>query len=60
MNDEVRHAAESMARQRVYRLLVLDDRDNKKRVGVVSLGDLLREGREDLATHTARHIAEAA
>lgn len=42
--DDIERAAESMYEQQVYRLLVLDNPQNKKMRGVVSLGDIARCG----------------
>jgi CBS domain-containing protein len=39
--DDVAAAAQSMRKQQVYRLVVLDNRDNKKLCGVISLGDIV-------------------
>lgn len=58
--DSLEAAAESMARQQIYRLVVLDDPDHKQLAGVVSMGDILRNDAQDLAGRAARRIAEAA
>jgi CBS domain-containing protein len=59
-DDDVDQAAGSMADQQVYRLIVLDDRDSKRLAGVISLGDLHREDRPDVAARVAQHIEGAA
>jgi CBS domain-containing protein len=56
--DDVEDAAKSMRDQQVYRLVVLDNRDNKKLCGVVSLGDILRHKQRSLAEKTAEAIVE--
>jgi CBS domain-containing protein len=56
MDDDITDAARSMQKQRVYRLVVLDNRDNKKLCGVVSLGDILRHDQPALAARTAEAI----
>lgn len=56
--DDIGDAAESMAREKVYRLLVLDDAESKNLVGVVTLNDIMRHGKEDLARRVSRVIAE--
>lgn len=57
-DDSVEDAARSMREQQVYRLVVLDSRDSKRLCGVVSLGDVLRHDREDLAGDAAKGIAD--
>lgn len=54
--DDVADAAKSMRKQQVYRLIVLDNRDNKKLCGVISLGDVLRHKQSELAEQTAEAI----
>lgn len=54
--DDVTDAAQSMRKRQVYRLIVLDDRDNKKLCGVISLGDILRHKQSELAEKTAEAI----
>ena len=56
-DDSVEDAAESMRRQQVYRLIVLDSRESKRLKGVVSLGDLVRHDREHLGGEAARDIS---
>lgn len=55
-NDDINTAANSMRDQKVYRLMVLDDSESKQLVGVVTLGDIVRNGREGLAEDVARDI----
>ena len=55
-DDDVTDAAQRMQKQQVYRLVVLDSRDNKKLCGVVSLGDILRHDQPALAARTAEAI----
>jgi signal-transduction protein with cAMP-binding, CBS, and nucleotidyltransferase domain len=54
--DDVANAAKRMRDQQVYRLVVLDNRDNKKLCGVISLGDILRHKQGQLAEKTAEAI----
>jgi len=55
-NDDIVDAARSMQKQQVHRLVVLDNRENKKICGVVSLGDILRHDQPALAARTAEAI----
>jgi CBS domain-containing protein len=55
-DDDVKQAAERMRSKQVYRLIVLDDRENKKLCGVISLGDIMRHDQSALAGETARGI----
>jgi len=56
--DSVEEAAENMRNQQVYRLIVLNDEDNKRLCGVISLGDIVRHDREKLGGEAARDITE--
>jgi CBS domain-containing protein len=58
--DDIEKAAESMRDQRVYRLIVLNNPDEKKLCGILSLGDLQRHELQDVANRTAKKIAESA
>lgn len=58
--DDIEDAAQSMREQQVYRLVVLDSRDNKKLCGVISLGDILRHRNRGLAAKTAENIVARA
>lgn len=59
--DDVRDAAYSMREKQVYRLIVLDNKENKKLCGIVSLGDILSHPENaELAGDTARSIRSAA
>jgi len=55
--DDLESAAQSMQDQQVYRLIVLDDEENKHLAGIISLGDIVRHGQQDLAARTAQGIA---
>jgi predicted transcriptional regulator len=55
-DDDVQQAAERMRQKQVYRLVVLDSRENKKLCGVISLGDIMRHDQPELAARTARGI----
>lgn len=54
--DGVVTAARSMQSEQVYRLIVLNNRDDKKLSGIVSLGDIMREGQSSLAAEAAEAI----
>lgn len=56
--DSVESAADNMRHQQVYRLIVLNNREEKRMCGVVSLGDVVRHDRERLGGDTARGISE--
>lgn len=58
--DDVEEAAQSMRDQHVYRLIVLDNPQDKRLCGVVSLGDLMRHNQEQIATQAAKSITSAA
>lgn len=55
--DPVEKAAESMRENQVYRLIVLDDRDNMQMRGIVSLNDIVEQNKEQLGGKTARSIS---
>jgi|SRR5690554_820578 len=55
--DPVEKAAESMRENHVYRLVVLDDRDNMRIRGIVSLNDIVHQNKEQLGGETARGIS---
>lgn len=41
--DSIEKAAQDMGKLQVHRLIVLDNRENKKMVGIISIGDIARE-----------------
>jgi CBS domain-containing protein len=56
-DDDVKQAAEKMANEQIRRLIVVDE--NKKLVGVVSLGDLATDTRRDgLKADTLEEISK--
>jgi CBS domain-containing protein len=55
-DDEIEEAAKSMQEQQVYRLVVLESRDDKKLCGIITLGDILRHQQPTLAAKTAEKI----
>ncbi len=60
-DDSVEEAAKSMREQQVYRLVVLNNSAEKRLRGIVSLGDISREGQHDaLVGETAEEICKAA
>lgn len=55
--DDIAVAATSMHDQQIYRLVVLDNENDKKLCGVVSLNDIVRHDAEGLAARVAHGIA---
>lgn len=58
--DSLEEATERMQKQQVYRLVVLNNPDQKQLRGVISLGDILRHREAQLAEKTAEAIASKA
>jgi CBS domain-containing protein len=56
--DSLETAARIMAREQVYRLLVLEDENDKRLCGVISLNDIVRHDEHAIAMATAREIAD--
>lgn len=56
-DDELDSAADSMREQQVYRLIVLNNPQDKQLCGVISLGDILRNNENHLASRAAEGIA---
>lgn len=48
-NDSLEDAARSMGEQQVYRLIVLNNEQDKKMTGVISLADIARRNEAELA-----------
>lgn len=59
-DDDIETACKSMHDQHIYRLIVLDDRESKRLVGVVTLGDMVRHEKDDLAEWTVKGIMSGA
>lgn len=60
-DDSIEEAAASMKNQQVYRLVVLNNRDEKRLRGIVSLGDISRNAHDGaLVGETAEKICQAA
>lgn len=59
-NDDVESAAEAMRHQCVYRLLVLNNEEERILCGVISLGDISRHQQETLAGKVASRISAGA
>lgn len=59
-DDEVEHAAKNMQDQHVYRLIVLNNKEDKKLCGIISLGDIIRSDELELAAEAARGITRRA
>ncbi len=58
--DSLEAATERMQEQKIYRLVVLNNPDQKQLRGVISLGDILRHHETHLAEETAEAIASKA
>ncbi len=56
-DDSLSQAAEVMQDEKVYRLIVLNDMQKKQFVGVITLGDILRQGETSLAEAAAEQIS---
>lgn len=48
-DDTLEHAARSMGEQKVYRLIALNNDEDKKMTGVISLADIARRNEAELA-----------
>lgn len=59
-DDELKDAARSMHDQQVYRLIVLNNKQDKKLSGVISLGDITRHAQGSVAAQAAEGIVSAA
>ncbi len=59
-NDSLEAATKRMREQQIYRLVVLNNQEEKQLRGVISLGDILRRHESDLAEPTAEAIASKA
>ena len=59
-DDALETAADSMRKKGVHRLIVLNNRDEKDLLGIISLGDIFRHNQETLATNVARDIYKKA
>ncbi len=60
VDDDLENAAGRMKDSKIYRLVVLDNPNDKQLCGIVSLGDLLRHGKEAAAASAAAGIMKAA
>lgn len=56
-SDDIQSAANSMHDQQIYRLVVLDNPNDKQLRGVVTLGDILRHKEKNLAAEAASGVA---
>lgn len=59
-DDALENAADSMRKKGVHRLIVLSDRDEKKLLGIISLGDIFRHNNDTLGSNVARDIYKKA
>lgn len=59
-DDDVEDAARSMREQMVYRLIVLSNSKDKLLSGIISLGDIVQQDREQLAAETVKGITQRA
>ncbi|MDX1504153.1 MAG: CBS domain-containing protein [Spongiibacter sp.] len=55
-NDSLEQAADSMKQAETYRLVVLNNPEEKSFSGIISLADVLRHNRVELSAETARVI----
>jgi len=56
-SDSLEDAAKSMNNQQVYRLIVLEDENDKRLCGVVTLNDIVRHDERAIAMAAAKGIA---
>lgn len=54
--DDLETVCKTMKDKGIYRMVVLDNSDNKRLCGILSLGDLYRHDQRDLAASTAEGI----
>lgn len=59
-DDDLESAVQSMELQQVYRLIVLDNPQNKSLCGIVTLGDISRFNETELVGKAARAISDRA
>lgn len=59
-NDDLSEVAVNMREQQIWRIIVLDNQENKELVGVMTVGDILRKGEKQIAAETAQQIMNAA
>ena len=60
-DDDLDFVSKSMKEQQVYRLVVLNNRDDKRLTGIISLGDVSRRGSHDkFVGETAEFMKKAA
>ena len=55
-DDDLESACKSMYNEQVHRLIVLDNPDQKRLAGVISLGDIVRHDQDKLAETTLKGI----
>ena len=59
-DDDLAEAVAAMQNKKVYRLIVLSNRNEKRLVGILTLGDVTRNDEHKLAMEAAKVIAERA
>ncbi len=59
-DDGLEAASNKMRIQGIYRIAVLSNPETREFCGVISLGDILRHGEQELAASTARSISSMA
>jgi CBS domain-containing protein len=60
-SDNIKDVARNMGQQQVSRLIVLNNREEKRMTGVISLGDISRYGNMDaLVGETSEHLKKVA
>lgn len=55
-DDDVETTANNMREMKVYRLIVLNNREENKLCGIISLGDFLRHDQDRLSSSVAKEI----
>jgi len=59
-DEDISSPADKMREQQVYRLVVLNNAEEKKLSGIVTLNDLVRHDQLKLSSRTAREIGRSA
>ena len=60
-NDDIQDAAERMKQEQVYRLVVVNNEQEKRLIGIITLGDISRQADDQqLVGETAQEVAKQA
>lgn len=59
-DDALEDACQSLRDQQIHRLVVLDNREDKQLVGTMTLGDVVRHDKPELAGEVLRGVLSAA